>query len=148
MNLNHFKEAMNFIQKWEGGYVDHPNDPGGETNFGISKRSHPDLDIKNLTLMDAAAIYLDEYWNKAGCSDIPYPGNIAVFDTAVNCGVSRAITWYRKSSTIGDFLKTREDHYIRLARDPQFRVFFKGWMKRLQDLKKLVEIGMEKVRSI
>ena len=147
MNLNHFKEAMTFVQKWEGGYVSHPSDPGGETNFGISKRAYPDKDIKNLTLMDAAAIYYNDYWVKAGCSDIPYPGNIAVFDTAVNCGVSRAIAWYRKAPAIRDFLQAREDHYIRLARDPGYRVFFRGWMKRLQDLRKLVEIGLEKVRS-
>ena len=51
-----FEEAVKSVLKHEGGYVNDPKDPGGETNFGISKRAFPDLDIKNLTEEDAIEI--------------------------------------------------------------------------------------------
>ena len=44
-----FDEIIEVVLHHEGGYVNDPKDPGGETNFGIAKRSHPDVDIKNLT---------------------------------------------------------------------------------------------------
>ena len=49
-------EAIEHVLKFEGGYVNDPDDPGGETNFGISKRSYPDLDIAALTVADAVEI--------------------------------------------------------------------------------------------
>ncbi len=61
-----FEKAMTFIFKWEGGYVNDGNDPGGETNFGISKRAYPNLDIKNLTKDEAKQIYYRDYWEKSG----------------------------------------------------------------------------------
>ena len=56
INLD-FTEAVSVVFKHEGGYVNDRNDPGGETNMGISKRAYPDLDIKNLTQDDAAEIF-------------------------------------------------------------------------------------------
>jgi len=49
MPLTKFDEIIEVVLEHEGGYVNDPDDPGGETNFGIAKRSHPDVDIKNLT---------------------------------------------------------------------------------------------------
>lgn len=74
----------------EGGYTNDPDDPGGETKFGISKRSYPDIDIANLALDDAKAIYLRDFWNACGCDALPSPVNFNVFDFAVNSGVGGA----------------------------------------------------------
>ncbi len=57
-----FNKAVRIILAHEGGYVNHPADPGGETNMGISKRSYPDLDIKNLTVAMAKEIYFRDFW--------------------------------------------------------------------------------------
>lgn len=75
----------------EGGYVNDPDDAGGETKYGISKRSYPDTDIKALTLEQAGDIYLRDFWNPLRLSEIANQ-TIAeeVFDTAVNCGVGTA----------------------------------------------------------
>jgi lysozyme family protein len=54
----------------EGGYVNDPNDSGGETNFGISKRAYPSLDIKNLTKEDAVQLYYKDYWLMYHCADV------------------------------------------------------------------------------
>jgi len=58
-----FKKAANLTIVNEDGYVNDPRDAGGETNFGISKRSYPNLDIKSLTLDEALAIYLRDFWD-------------------------------------------------------------------------------------
>jgi len=57
-----FYQAIPITLANEGGYVNDPNDPGGETKYGISKRRYPNLDIKNLTVADATAIYLRDFW--------------------------------------------------------------------------------------
>jgi lysozyme family protein len=61
-----FLTAVERVLADEGGYVCNPSDPGGETNFGITKRSYPDLDIKGLTREDAIAIYWRDWWTKYG----------------------------------------------------------------------------------
>ena len=75
----------------EGGYVNHPNDPGGETNYGIAKRSHPDEDIKNLTEDRAIEIYKKTYWNPSKASSIPGEMRYTYFDMVVNMGQRRAV---------------------------------------------------------
>ena len=52
-----------------GGYTVDPDDPGGETRWGISKSTYPNVDIKNLTLDGAKAIYLRDYWRFSGIND-------------------------------------------------------------------------------
>ena len=59
--MSFYIEIENVI-KHEGGYVNDPSDPGGETKYGISKKAYPKVDIKNLTLDDAIEIYKDDYW--------------------------------------------------------------------------------------
>ena len=140
--LNNFRRALQFTLKWEGGYVNHPNDPGGETKWGIAKRYHPDLDIKNLTAEEAATIYANEYWDAAGCDDIPFPFCVAVFDTAVRCGVARAKDWYKKADGVKDFIGLNQKFYVdRVETKPSQKVFLKGWLNRLNDLRKFVDIA-------
>lgn len=87
-----FDQAVGFVLKdqIEGGYVNDPRDPGGETNFGISKRSHPKVNIKKLTREGAIAIYKKQYWDTASCDDLPPMVALAMFDCAVNQGVGAA----------------------------------------------------------
>ena len=85
-----FNEVVKMILKHEGGYVDHPSDPGGETKYGISKRAYPDLDIANLSEEDAASIYKRDYWDRIKGDDLPASVACVVVDYAVNSGVSRA----------------------------------------------------------
>jgi lysozyme family protein len=76
----------------EGGYVNDPRDPGGETNYGISKRSHPNEDIKNLTRERAAEIYRTDYWNPVAGRVVDMAPRLAflLFDSSVNQGKGAA----------------------------------------------------------
>jgi lysozyme family protein len=86
-----FDKAFEILIGHEGGYVNDKNDPGGETKFGVSKRAYPNLDIANLTLDDAKAIYRRDYWNAVRADELPYPVALAVFDMAVNSGPMTAV---------------------------------------------------------
>lgn len=92
-----FNDAMPLIIEFEGGYVADPRDPGGETNFGISKRAYPKEDIKNLTLERAYEIYKRDYWDAVKADDLPAPIRFPVFDMAINSGVRQAIKTLQKS---------------------------------------------------
>lgn len=141
--LNNFRKSLAFVLKWEGGYVNDPDDPGGETKWGISKRNHPTLDIPNLTPEQAAKIYSDEYWDPAGCDSLPFPVCTAVFDTAVNLGVSRAVSWIKQSKDIKEFLDTRKRYYYStINKNPPSIKYLRGWLNRLNDLQKFVDINM------
>lgn len=84
-----FDEAFTRLLGNEGRYSFNPADPGGETNFGISKRSYPDIDIKALTVNGAKAIYLRDFWNPIG--DASPAVKFQAFDFAVNSGIQTAI---------------------------------------------------------
>ena len=86
-----FDKAVEIILKHEGGYVNDPVDPGGETNMGISKKAYPYLNIKELTKKDAKDIYFKDYWLKAKCSKLPEELRMIYFDMVVNMGKSRAV---------------------------------------------------------
>ena len=94
-----FDEAFTLLIGHEGGYVNNPRDPGGETKFGISKRSYPGEDIKRLTLDRAKAIYLSDFWIKAGCHRVELPDDMRfdLFDMAVNSGAKQAIKTLQRS---------------------------------------------------
>lgn len=86
-----FEDAFQMVIGHEGGYVNHPKDPGGETKYGISKRAYPAENIAGLTLERARAIYLKDYWGPAGCDAVPDGIKADLFDTAVNSGVRQAV---------------------------------------------------------
>lgn len=102
--MSNFARALAVVLHHEGGYVNHPNDPGGETKFGISDRrdglvdgmadingdGRPDVAIKHLTTEQAAAIYHRDYWLPIKADAMPFPVALMVFDTAVNAGNRRA----------------------------------------------------------
>lgn len=85
-----FETVVHMVLEHEGGYVNHPSDPGGETKYGISKRAYPDVDIAELTEEDAASIYKRDYWDRIKGDDIPASVACVVMDYAVNSGISRA----------------------------------------------------------
>jgi len=97
-----FDQAFDLVIGHEGGYTNNPNDPGGETKFGISKRAYPQLDIKNLTLEQAKEIYQTDYWNKALCPSFPDPLQFQLFDTAVNSGPRQAIVLLQRALGVAD----------------------------------------------
>ena len=97
------------VQEWlerilghEGGYSNDPQDPGGETRWGISKRAYPQLDIKNLSVAQAADIYLRDYL--APLRADRYPDGVAfqIFDFAVNSGVGTAIKKFQRAVGVAD----------------------------------------------
>lgn len=84
-----FGKAFELLIGHEGGYVNDPRDPGGETKYGISKRSYPKLDIKNLTLDQAKVIYKADFWGPLPKVDDRV--RFHLFDLAVNSSVRRAV---------------------------------------------------------
>lgn len=92
-----FETAFARLIGHEGGYQNDPKDRGGETKFGISKRSYPGEDIAGLTLERAREIYLRDYWTPAGCDAVPHGIKFDLFDMAVNSGVKPAIKALQKA---------------------------------------------------
>jgi len=86
-----FETAINSVLKHEGGYVNDPKDAGGETKYGISKRSYPNVDIKNLTLEEAKAIYKRDFWDNQAYKNInDIELSTKMFDLSVNMGATQA----------------------------------------------------------
>ena len=95
-----FEKAFAKLIDHEGGYVNNPRDPGGETKFGISKRAYPALNIADLTLDDAKAIYRRDYWNRAQCDRLHPDVAFQVFDGAVNSGIGNSIRWMQEAAGV------------------------------------------------
>lgn len=140
--MTNFQAACQFTLKWEAGYVNNPNDPGGETNYGISKRQYPDVNIKNLTLADAMVIYKRDYWDAHDLDTRPFPYNVCLFDSYVQHRPDKVQAWDKQAN--GDrraFLELRRSFYLRLIElNPKEAVFRNGWLKRLNDLSKYADI--------
>jgi lysozyme family protein len=86
-----FERAVARLLGDEGGYVDNPADPGGETKFGITKREYPQVDIAALTRAEAIAIYFRDWWQRYRYSELPGPVAAKTFDLAVNIGPDHAV---------------------------------------------------------
>ena len=97
-----FETAFRFTLGHEGCYVNDSRDPGGETKYGISKRSYPAVDIKALTLDQAKAIYQRDYWSPAVCDKMPERVGHLVFDCAVHHGVQVAIKLLQRAVKVAD----------------------------------------------
>jgi lysozyme family protein len=93
-------ESLPFILRWEGGFVDDPDDPGGRTNKGVtqktysawrSRRGLPAADVKNITNEEVQAIYEQDYWLPPRCDLLQRKLDLVQFDTAVNMGPGRSV---------------------------------------------------------
>ena len=155
-----FDKLIGAILEHEGGYVNDPDDPGGETKYGISKRSYPQLDIRALTIEQAREIYYRDWWLRLRCGEIQ-DDRIAqkYLDMSVNVGKTAGIKIMQRAlreagqsvavdgkigpQTIGAANKANPDallaamrrlqaeHYESLIRrNPKLAKFRRGWMAR------------------
>jgi len=89
-----YDHCLEMILHHEGGYVNHPKDPGGETNLGVTKRVWEEhggtKDMKDLTVEDVAPIYKKSYWDRVKGDELPAGLDLCVFDFGVNAGTGRA----------------------------------------------------------
>jgi lysozyme family protein len=93
-----FEQALALVLKSEGGYVNHPSDPGGETNLGVTKsvweayigRPCAPGEMRTLTPAQVGPLYKKNYWNAVNADDLPSGVDYAVFDFAVNSGPGQA----------------------------------------------------------
>ncbi len=86
----------------EQGYVNNPNDPGGETNWGISKRSYPNVDIKNLSKEGAKEIYKRDFWDLINAEKLHDGVAWQLFDFAINSGIQTAVRYYQRALGVAD----------------------------------------------
>jgi lysozyme family protein len=171
-----YDDCLAVILKNEGGYVNNPADPGGATNQGITQgvydayrhaQSLPQQPVQFITSAEVSAIYFNNYWLPAHCDTMRVPLDLVVFDTAVNMGVSGAMTLLGQAANvdtggivstgalqvIGNFdpmslaaqtLDQREAKYKAIvAAKPQQGIFLKGWLNRLDTLRTLCGIPTE-----
>ena len=89
--MDNFNDIIEKVLQHEGGYVNDPNDLGGETKYGITKRFYPDLDIKNLTKDKAKEIYYEDYWLKNKVDKMPLHLQYIYFDMCINMGKRTAV---------------------------------------------------------
>lgn len=153
-----FDEAFHRLLGHEGGYVNHPDDPGGETNWGITARvarlNGYEGSMRALPVDVAKAIYRKDYWVPCRADDLPAGIRYAVFDAAVNSGVRQSILWLQRacgaeadgvlgSMTLLAVRKQNPDVLARrlLAQRLRFMTdlkawpaFSKGWARRIADL--------------
>lgn len=128
-SIDQFETAVADVLGEEGGYVNDPRDPGGETNWGISKRAFPDVDIKNLSRSDASDLYLKYYWQPLAAYDLsPLLKKIA-FECAVNQGLERCKTLLAGSKGQVDWFQA--DRALAYIANKNFATFGKGWLRRL-----------------
>jgi len=98
MAASSYETAIRYVLLHEGGYTNHPSDPGGPTNWGITlhdarlywKRDANAADVRAMPLEAAKQIYRTHYWNALRCDELPAGVDYALFDYGVNSGVSRA----------------------------------------------------------
>ena len=154
-----FRKALEHTLKEEGGYVNHPRDPGGRTNLGVTQRvweewvGHPvdEKTMRALTPKDVEPLYKRRYWDRVRGDDLPDGVDLIVFDTAVNSGPGRAIKFLQACVGVdvdGAFgpktlaavqraddqklIKDYADRRLSFLTDlPTWEVFGKGWSGRV-----------------
>ncbi len=128
-----FDRAFRLLIGEEGGYVNEPADPGGETKYGISKRAYPQLDIRALTLDQAKAIYRRDYWDPLQLDQRKWGPALVLFDCAVNQGVGRAKQLLATVATSSQpfVVAFQAERALLYAALPTFQRFGRGWMRRL-----------------
>jgi RHS repeat-associated protein len=145
---NRFEQFMPFIYSWENvcdknGNVVAENvsgDSGGLTKYGIDQRTHPKVDIANLTQDQATLIYWDSYWQKYHCGDYSYPTGELLFNARQNGGP-------RTSAIVNllpyDIIQAQMQYYQNIAdRKPGRQKFLNGWTNRTNDLANYLNINI------
>lgn len=97
-----FYKNIDRVLGHEGGYVNDENDPGGETNWGISKRSYPDVNIKELSRNDAIAIYYRDFWVPIKGDSLSDGVSYQLLDSAVNSGIKQSIRFLQRAIGVAD----------------------------------------------
>jgi lysozyme family protein len=148
---------------WEGGYVNHPKDPGGATNRGVTQATYdlwrksqglPKQSVKGISPQEVASIYKNKYWAVIRGDELPVGVDMAMFDFAVNSGPSRAAKFLQSllrlpaDGIIGpNTLRAANEKALGLTEAlcderlrwlhtlPTFATFGKGWTRRVTDLK-------------
>ena len=164
---SNYDKCLKAILHHEGGYVNHPKDPGGETNLGVTKRVYEEFggakDMKDLTVEDVAPIYKKGYWDKMKGDDLPSGLDLCVFDFGVNAGPGRSAKYLQTMiGTVADggigpnTLKAVdayvEEHGIEKAVEnfqearqgyyeklSTFDTFGKGWTRRVTETTELAK---------
>lgn len=153
-----FEQALEIVLKHEGGYVNHPSDPGGETNFGITQRvarmNGYTGDMRAIPMSVVRDIYRKDFWSAVRADELPEPLRLPVFDAAVNSGPPRAIRWLQTSvgaTADGAFgprtmaaVKAHDARQVALrlcaarldflAGLSHFNSFGRGWVRRVVDI--------------
>jgi lysozyme family protein len=166
MAANTYDESLRRLLVHEGGYTDHPADPGGPTNFGITiydyrkyvKPGASAVDVRAMKVDEAKAIYRAKYWDAQRCNELPAGVDYAVFDYGVNSGIGRSGKVLRRALKLPDNTSTVNDAVIAAARaanpkvligaicDERLRflqslktwgVFGAGWGRRVVEVKAL-----------
>ena len=107
--MGQFQHCIKVILTEEGDLSNHPEDPGGLTKYGISQRAYPNLDLRNLRIEDAEALYRRDYWQPIHGDDLPNGLALLVFDSAVNMGARAAVKLLQRT------LKVTEDGIVGAA---------------------------------
>jgi len=154
---SNFKECLDLVLKAEGGWVNHPKDPGGETNLGVTKRvweewvGHPVESLKKLTKEDVAPLYEQKYWRPCYCEVLPRGLDFVVFSMGVNAGPGRSVKLLQSAigilpdgiigprtralisssngaDIVAKFSEVRREYYKSLK---TFPIFGRGWLARV-----------------
>lgn len=144
------------------GYVNDPDDRGGETKFGVAKNANPDLNITRLTWDQAKAVYYARYWIAGKCDQLPARLAVLHFDGCVNHGISRANTFLQKAvganadgmigaqtlakvkaantmTILSSVCTQREQFYRAIVRaNPSQAKYLTGWLRRITEMRKFV----------
>ena len=169
MTSDKFNRCIGFVLQHENAYdkagnviCEHdPRDSGGATKYGVDQSSHPHIDVCHLTEQDAKQIYFDGEWTRCRCEQLPIHFDLAMLDTAVNCGMGTATKMLQKAlgvtvdgiignltltaaatashAVLGAFLAAREAYYNKLPKKLR-DTYLKGWLARVKDLRKAVEL--------
>ena len=164
---DNLESSLKAILHHEGGYVNHPKDPGGETNLGVTKRVYEEFggtkDMKELTVEDVAPIYKKGYWDKMKGDELPNGLDLCVFDFGVNAGPGRSAKYLQTMigtvadggigpNTLAKLREYVEEHGLATAIDnfqearqeyyeklSTFDTFGKGWTRRVDETTQLAK---------